>query len=159
MISSTLSLHFRVRSSSISFGKNIVRAIGCNTLVCLAVFQASLAKDAVSKVVCAWFPIFVFVAAGFEHVVASMFLIPEGLENGAMVTVGRYIGTALVPAFLGNVIGAWLLVLPLMYLYGGDEFDPAKTTEEKGSPSPTIHEPMGQVQSGHYVKDIERAEP
>lgn len=44
---------------AVNFGQVLVRGIGCNTLVCLAVFQASLAKDVISKIVAAWFPIFV----------------------------------------------------------------------------------------------------
>ncbi|KAJ1030700.1 hypothetical protein NDA18_001938 [Ustilago nuda] len=54
--------------STINFRELWLRAIGCNVLVGIAVFQASLAKDVVSKVVASWFPIFVFVAAGFKHV-------------------------------------------------------------------------------------------
>lgn len=81
---------------AINFRENFLRGIGCNVLVCIAVFQASLAKDVISKIVAAWFPIFVFVSAGFEHVVASMFLIPEGLMQGSTVSVGRYIWNAMI---------------------------------------------------------------
>lgn len=112
--------------SAINFRELWLRAIGCNVLVCIAVFQASLAKDVVSKVVASWFPIFVFVAAGYEHVVANMFLI-----NAALMTrrtnfgVGEYIWKSVIASFLGNIIGAALLALPLVYLHGGDEFDPS----------------------------------
>lgn len=113
--------------STINFRELWLRAIGCNVLVCIAVFQASLAKDVVSKVVASWFPIFVFVAAGFEHVVANMFLV-----NAALMTretnfgVGEYVWKSVIASFLGNVIGAALLALPLVYLHGGDEWDPSE---------------------------------
>ena len=47
--------------------------IWCNFLVCLAVFLAATAKDTVGKVAGIFFPIWVFVACGFEHSVANMF--------------------------------------------------------------------------------------
>jgi formate/nitrite transporter FocA (FNT family) len=49
----------------------VIRGIGCNMLVVIAVFQASLMKDGVSKIAASHFPIFVFVAAGFDHVVGE----------------------------------------------------------------------------------------
>lgn len=112
---------------TINFRELWLRAIGCNVLVCIAVFQASLAKDVVSKVVASWFPIFVFVAAGFEHVVANMFLISAALmTKETKFGVGMYIWKSVIASFLGNIIGAALLALPLVYLHGGDEFDPSE---------------------------------
>lgn len=112
--------------SAINFRELWLRAIGCNVLVCVSVFQASLAKDVVSKVVASWFPIFVFVAAGFEHVVANMFLINAALmTRQTNFSVGEYIWKSIIASFLGNIIGAALLALPLVYLHGGDEFDPS----------------------------------
>ncbi|PWN19323.1 Formate/nitrite transporter [Microstroma glucosiphilum] len=136
---------------AINFRENFLRGIGCNVLVCIAVFQASLAKDVISKIVASWFPIFVFVSAGFEHVVASMFLIPEGLMQGSPVSVGRYIWNAMIPAFLGNILGAALLVLPLLYLYGDDEHDPLQVS---GETLPTTNG----IQSTGYTKDAESAD-
>lgn len=113
--------------SQINFLQLWLRAIGCNVLVCIAVFQASLAKDVVSKVVASWFPIFVFISAGFEHVVANMFLIPGALLTGQTdFGVGEYIWKSVIASFLGNILGAALLALPLVYLHGGDEFDPSQ---------------------------------
>lgn len=45
-----------------------LRAIGCNWLVCLAIWLSTSAKDLQSKVIGAYLPIFAFVGVGFEHV-------------------------------------------------------------------------------------------
>ncbi|KAN0066250.1 hypothetical protein ACQY0O_000344 [Thecaphora frezii] len=112
--------------ASINFLQIWLRAIGCNVLVCVSVFQASMATDVVSKVVACYGPIFIFVATGFEHVVANMFLIPEGLLTGrASFGVGEYIWKSVIASFLGNVVGAGIMMLPMVYLYGGDESEPA----------------------------------
>jgi formate/nitrite transporter FocA (FNT family) len=69
-----------------------LRGIGCNWLVCLAAMLALQAKDLASKVVAMWFPIFGFVALGFDHVVANMFFVPIGIFLGAPgVSVGLYV--------------------------------------------------------------------
>ncbi|PWN49326.1 Formate/nitrite transporter [Violaceomyces palustris] len=126
---------------SVNFLKIFLRGIGCNVLVCIAVFQASLAKDVISKIVAAWFPIATFVSAGFDHVVANMFIIPEGLLTGkvTMFGTGEYIWKSVIASFLGNTVGAAFLVVPLVYLYGGDEFDPARTVDGNSSVEGTIH--------------------
>jgi formate/nitrite transporter len=154
--------------SEINFRELWLRAIGCNVLVCIAVFQASLAKDVVSKIVASWFPIFVFVAAGFEHVVANMFII-----NAALMTrktnfgVGEYIWKSIIASFIGNVIGAALLALPLVYLHGGDEFDPSQGARYVADATPGAspgasgnnvtlgHASVVNDKSAHWHKDIE----
>jgi|WetSurMetagenome_2_1015567.scaffolds.fasta_scaffold209990_2 formate transporter len=54
------------------FGVQIMRGVGCNVLVCLAVWMATAAEDIVSKVFAIYFPIMLFVAIGFEHSVRRM---------------------------------------------------------------------------------------
>src|SRR3954453_23747436 len=53
-----------------------LRAVGCNWLVCLAVWMALGAEDIAGKVLAIFFPIMGFVAMGFDHVVANMFFLP-----------------------------------------------------------------------------------
>ncbi len=64
-----------------------VRGIGCNWLVCLAVVMVVSAKDVVSKIAAAWFPVMAFIASGFEHCVANMFIIPAGITASLDPTV------------------------------------------------------------------------
>jgi len=55
------------------------RGVGCNWLVCLAVFMAMSAKDIGGKILGIFFPIMAFVASGFEHCVANMYFLPAGI--------------------------------------------------------------------------------
>jgi len=94
-----------------------LRGIGCNWLVCIAVWQGLGAKDTISKIFSIWFPIWIFVACGFDHVVANMFSIPLGILFGAPapLTAGYYIWKSLIPSFIGNVVGALFVALPASY--------------------------------------------
>jgi formate transporter len=94
------------------------RGVGCNWLVCLAVWMALAAEDIAGKVLAIFFPIMAFVALGFDHVVANMFFIPAAIFAG-VPDIGW--GDALhnwLFAFLGNVIGATVFVAATYwYLY------------------------------------------
>jgi formate/nitrite transporter len=94
-----------------------LRGVGCNWLVSIAVWQATGAKETISKVISIWIPIWIFVAFGYDHVVANMFSIPLGLLFGANFTVAYYIRKSLIAAWLGNVVGALLVAVPAMYFY------------------------------------------
>lgn len=54
-------------------------AVLCNVLVCLAVWMSFGARSATDKVVVIIPPISAFVAAGFEHSIANLYLLPYGL--------------------------------------------------------------------------------
>lgn len=82
-----------------------IRGILCNALVCLAVWMCFAAHSVSSKILAIIFPITAFVALGFEHSVANMYLIPVG-----MLAAPDQIGLAgfienLVVVSAGNVIG------------------------------------------------------
>ncbi|WP_010305109.1 formate/nitrite transporter family protein [Kurthia senegalensis] len=92
-----------------TFLQTFVSGIGCNWLVCLAVWLCFGAQDFVGKILGIWFPVMAFVTIGFQHVVANMFVIPAGIFAGADVTWGEFVAN-LVPAFLGNVVGGAIFV-------------------------------------------------
>jgi formate/nitrite transporter len=95
------------------------RGIGCNWLVCLAVWLAVSANDIAGKVWGIWFPIMAFVAIGFEHSVANMFFVPLGIFYGANATWGQFILNNLIPSTLGNIIGGGFFVgVIYWWLYG-----------------------------------------
>lgn len=102
-----------------------LRAVGCNWLVCLAVWMAFAADDIGGKILAIFFPIMAFVAMGFDHVVANMFFLPAAIFAD---TGGIGWGDAIhnwVFAFLGNLVGAAVFVgAAYWYLYGRD--DPAE---------------------------------
>lgn len=98
-----------------------LRAVGCNWLVCLAVWMALAAEDIGGKVLAIFFPIMAFVAMGFDHVVANMFFLPAAIFAhvpgiGWDDTIKNWIF-----AFLGNLVGAAIFVsTSYWYLYVRD---------------------------------------
>lgn len=107
------------------------RAVGCNWLVCLAVFAAAASTETAGKIIALWFPTMAFVALGMEHCIANMFFIPLAIFTGsdarytALVEQGKAVAlntdwatffTAnLVPVTLGNIVGGSVLVA-MLYL-------------------------------------------
>ena len=85
-----------------------VSGIGCNWLVALAVWLSYGADNFSGKILGIWFPTMAFVAIGFQHVVANMFLIPAAVFEG-YYTWGEYF-TNFVPVWLGNLTGGAMFV-------------------------------------------------
>jgi formate transporter len=87
-----------------------LRGVGCNWLVCLAVWM-SLATTSISgKILAIFFPIMAFVAMGFDHVVANMFFLPAAIFADVP---GIGWGDTLLNwlfAGLGNLVGAVVFV-------------------------------------------------
>lgn len=101
--------------------EQFLRAVGCNWLVCVAVWMTLAATDVAGKVLAIIFPITAFVALGFDHVVANMFFLPAAwfLHTGG-VTLGNMLLNLLF-AFIGNAVGAGLFVAgAYWYLYVKD---------------------------------------
>ena len=81
------------------------RGILCNVMVCLAVWLCFSARTVIGKVAAIIFPVSAFVALGFEHSVANMYLIPIGyLAGSEHVTLGAFFYN-LIPVTIGNTIG------------------------------------------------------
>lgn len=90
------------------FLHSFISGIGCNWLVCLAVWLSFASKDVVGKIFGMWFPVMAFVAIGFQHVVANMFIIPAAIFAGAL-TWGEYLPN-FIAVFLGNAVGGAIFV-------------------------------------------------
>jgi len=100
--------------------EQFVRAVGCNWLVCLAVWCALAATTVGGKILAIVPPIMAFVALGFDHVVANMFFLPAAMMVHAPggLTLGDTV-LNLIFAFLGNAVGAGVFVAGgYFYLYG-----------------------------------------
>lgn len=107
-----LSVRIADAKLSLSFGEALVRGLFCNMLVILAIILATLAKDIVSKILCIALPIMTFVACGFEHCVANMYLIPLGqLSKGIPLWSQGIIVKNLLPVTLGNILGGLFILL------------------------------------------------
>lgn len=100
------------------------RGVLCNSLVCMAVWMALAGRSVIDKAVAIVFPVSAFVAAGFEHSVANMYLIPLAFllqEWGGVQHAGvaiSWIGFMhnLVPVLIGNLVGGSLLVGLVYYI-------------------------------------------
>jgi len=99
----------------------ILKGIGCNWLVCLAVWLAVAAEDVAGKILAIWWPIMAFVALGFEHSVANMFFVPLGIFHGAAVTWNQFLLVNLLPVTIGNIIGGAFFVGTIYWFVYGRE--------------------------------------
>jgi formate/nitrite transporter len=96
-----------------------LRAVGCNWLVCLAVWMALSSDDVAGKILAIFFPIMAFVAMGFDHVVANMFFLPAAIFAHVPGIDWWDAIHNWIFAFLGNLVGAALFVAgSYYYLYG-----------------------------------------
>ncbi|WP_046212801.1 formate/nitrite transporter family protein [Paenibacillus wulumuqiensis] len=91
-----------------NFLQMFLSGIGCNWLVALAVWLSYSADSISGKIMGIWFPTMSFVAIGFQHVVANMFLIPAAIFAG-YYSWGEYLMN-FVPVWLGNLTGGALFV-------------------------------------------------
>ncbi|MDT8371091.1 MAG: formate/nitrite transporter family protein [Gammaproteobacteria bacterium] len=112
-----------------------VRGVFCNALVCLASWMVYASRTVMDKVIAVVFPISAFVAMGFEHCIANIFMIPvalvaslnpetvaaTGLGVDALqnLTISGFLSN-LIPVTLGNIFGGTIMVgmsLYVIYLY------------------------------------------
>lgn len=96
----------------LAFSEAFIRGIFCNMLVILAIILATIAKDVISKIASIVLPIMVFVACGFEHCVANMYLIPVGLlAKGAGISELLAMFSNIIPVTLGNIVGGVIILV------------------------------------------------
>jgi formate transporter len=110
-------------------------------MVCLAVWMSYSGRSLMDKAMIMVLPVAMFVASGFEHSIANMFMIPMGIvirnfaspefwtaigstpESFSHLTVMNFITDNLIPVTIGNIIGGGLLVgltYWVIYLRGDD---------------------------------------
>ena len=93
-----------------------VKAILCNWMVCLAIVAAMTTNSTIGKIACAYMPVFIFFAQGFEHSVVNMFIIPTSMMMGAKVTVADWWLWNQIPVTLGNLVGGFVFTGLALYL-------------------------------------------
>ncbi|MDD0823961.1 formate transporter FocA [Mannheimia sp. AT1] len=110
--------------------------IFCNIMVCIAVWMSYAGKSLTDKAFIMMLPIAMFVASGFEHCVANMFMIPMGVmishfaspefwtainvdpAQFADLDLSHFIFKNLIPATLGNIVGGVFFIgLMQWFLY------------------------------------------
>ena len=83
------SVEIAVQKAESTFVETLLKATAGNFYVCLAIFLQLMAKPLHVKFLMMLLPVFTFVAMGFTHLVADMFLVTMGLINGAPISVGK----------------------------------------------------------------------
>ena len=120
------------------------KGVLCNILVCLAVWLSYAGRSVTDKLFGMVLPVTAFIAAGFEHCVANMFILPYAwvlIETGhapegvdvSVLTLGAILHN-IVPATLGNIVGGSVFVGGIYWLVyrkalGG--LTPLQTTEPR----------------------------
>ncbi len=112
-----------LKKTTLGFSEALFRGVGCNWLVCLAVWMALAARQTIGKIFAIFFPIMGFVAIGFEHCVANMYFIPTGIMikswagipaiqaiSADGLTWGNCLWKNLLPVTMGNIIGGVVFV-------------------------------------------------
>ena len=95
---------------ALDFQSAFWRGVLCNILVCLAIWLSFAAHNVSGKIIAIVFPISAFVALGFEHSIANMYLIAVAMLPGdSGISVGD-VAANLLPVTLGNVVGGGVLV-------------------------------------------------
>ena len=122
-------IEIAVKKTGMTFGNAFSMGILCNWLVCVAIWMAAGAKDIAGKILAIFFPIWLFIASGFEHSVANMYYIPAGIlakANPSYVDAALSLGVSpdkinalnwnsfltqnLLPVTLGNIVGGAVFV-------------------------------------------------
>lgn len=117
--------------ASLPFIEAFTRGILCNWLVCLAIWMASSSRHVIGKIFAIFFPIMTFVASGYEHSIANMYFLTNGLflkhtpavvaasglttEQLSHLTLKSCLLSNLLPVTLGNIIGALVFVVLLFW--------------------------------------------
>lgn len=103
----------------LTYEQAFFRGVLCNFLVCLGVWMAIGGKTVSDKVLAIIFPIALFVAAGFEHSIANLFIIPLGLLIQNFSEINHTTTEALtitnmasniICVTLGNIVGGGFFV-------------------------------------------------
>lgn len=100
---------------SLPWHELLVRGVLCNVLVCLAVWMAMAGRSVVDKAVAIVFPVSAFVAAGYEHSIANMYLIPLAL----LLKAGGFVAAAGVAVEAIDLAG---LLRNLAFVIAGNLF-------------------------------------
>ncbi|EAQ6365006.1 formate transporter FocA [Salmonella enterica] len=111
-----------------TFIEAVTLGILANLLVCLAVWMSYAGRSLVDKSMIMILPVAMFVASGFEHSIANMFIIPMGIiiryfaspvfwnsinsspADFSHLTVVNFITDNLLPVTIGNIIGGGVFV-------------------------------------------------
>ncbi len=111
-----------------TFGQAIILGVLCNLLVCLTYWLSLSSRTAAGKMLACVLPVAAFIAAGFEHSIANMYLLPMGLiikniatpefwsmigysaSDFANINLHNVLMMNIIPVTIGNIIGGGVMV-------------------------------------------------
>jgi formate/nitrite transporter len=120
--------------TGLGFLQAIALGMGCNALVCMAIWMCFSARSTIDKILAVIAPITAFVAVGFEHSVANMYFIPVALfvkyfgsstyfaqiqrtpTDFPHLTWSNFFIANLLPVTVGNIIGGAIMVGVMYWL-------------------------------------------
>lgn len=106
-------LRIAIAKSALPFWEAFFSGVMCNVLVCLAVWMALAGRSVIDKFVAILLPVTAFVAAGFEHSIANMYLLPMAMMLQAAAgepVQAAWLWRNLIPVIAGNIVGGSVLV-------------------------------------------------
>lgn len=117
--------------ATLPLAEAFTRGILCNWLVCMAIWMASSSRHVIGKIFAIFFPIVTFVASGYEHSIANMYFLTNGLflkntpavvaasgltaDQLSALNLKTCIFGNLIPVTLGNMVGALVFVVLLFW--------------------------------------------
>ncbi|MFM2482723.1 formate transporter FocA [Celerinatantimonas sp. YJH-8] len=121
-------LHLAEHKIHHTFLQAFTLGIMCNMMVCLGVWLTFCSDNPLTKAILMILPVAMFVASGFEHCVANMFMIPMGIaihyfadasfwnaigmapSDFSDLTIHNFIINNLIPVTLGNIVGGAVII-------------------------------------------------
>lgn len=95
---------------SLTFLQVLTRGVLGGWLIGLAVWTSVAAQDVMSKFITIWLCISTYVICQYEHCLANLFFVPCAILAGAPITWSTFIHSNLIPATIGNTIGAAIML-------------------------------------------------
>jgi formate/nitrite transporter len=124
-------IHIAEHKLDATFIQAFVSGIGCNWLVAAAVWLSYGSEDMMGKIAGIWFPTMAFVAIGFQHVVANMFVIPAAIFAGYF-SWWEYL-VNFIPVFLGNATGGAIFIgIAYWFAYKKNDYSVIEGTKQSG---------------------------
>ena len=108
--------------SQLPFYQSFLKGILCNVLVCVAIWMSFSTHSVTGKIIAMFFPILVFVLAGFEHSIANMYFLPAGIFTSLKYNIGNLdimlngLYLNLIPVTIGNVVGGSLVAIIFLFI-------------------------------------------
>ncbi|WP_299011914.1 formate transporter FocA [uncultured Shewanella sp.] len=127
----------KIAQHKLSYGFFQAMTLGllCNLMVCLAVWMTFSCRSVSDKIAVLLLPISMFVACGFEHSIANLFMIPMGImiqhfasdgfwaltpysaSDFSSLNLENFITANLLPVTFGNILGGLMVSAIYWFCY------------------------------------------